>query len=1264
MPGAPICVGRESELATLLDSYDRTREGGSLLTLVHGDAGAGKSRVLSELGRRLRLEGCPVLEGRAEPGRPFGAFASIVERALRFLTDVGAAPQVDLSDLACREGCHPFWYQHEGALDGAAEGLPTDGGRFGPAKVMERRMRFFDAIAALLHEVSDVRAPLVLLHDLDRADAGTSRLLAHLLDGAGWGQPLGDSSRPRPGALFVASCRSILTDETAAWSELLSHPSGGTLELGPLDAEGVRAYLQSPEAIAQVLERTDGVPERLDLLLQARPLTPEESLGRRLAELPASARGLLEALAVLGHSGDLDTLARVSEQRPDAAAMSALRGSPLVLTEVLDGRILLSFARDNERERAYGLIDAERRRGLHSRFADHFAGSLDVERGVAGAFDQRAHCEQAARHALLAGNVERALPLTIVAARSLAARHAHGEAAALLEELPSDLLADSDEDLLAELAELHRMAGDYPRALEHAKALRAREPDSSSAARRLGDLLTQAGQLAEATRSLEEARRLAARADDAREGAQAEALLAELHYQRAAYDEGVICAQAALQAAGEDLALAVHARNTLGKVALARRDASAAAEYFEQNRAVAQAHGLEHAEAQALTNLGVAMLRRQDFEGARETFEDAIRVAAQAGDTRDHAIATENLAVLAHLRRDATAALHHYHEAITQLKRLGNRGMLARVANNLGELYLSLGDRTRARSLCDFATHMGGIHLSPTVRAEGLLLRGRVDLAEHELTEARGAFEAALSTFEAIGEERRVDAALALIRVCLAEGRVSDAEARVAALAHEELTPKRRAELALIGAELDRAAGRPPLSAARRACTLAEAARDPQRLLPALLHRCRAHLDEGDVGAAARDLDRAYEVDDELTALVPEVAQSAWAQRPVRELLAELDARLESGRNPEGMHPSRRPSRPPTQGAGDAEGRRLRQLFPDLVGSSSCMVHVSSMLEKVAPTDAMVLIRGESGTGKELVAEALHRHSSRRTRPMVKVNCAALVETLLLSELFGHERGAFTGATSRKKGRFELADGGTIFLDEIGDISPKTQVALLRVLQERRFERVGGTQAVEVDVRIVTATHRDLEAMVREGSFREDLYYRLRGVMIEVPPLRQRLDDLAELSEHLLARIARERGDSPKRLSADSVRLLATHAWPGNVRELENVLRSATLFSDAPTLQPAHLEAFASTFTPAFTEAAPSAPPAALEELLYTRVRGGELSLLEMKKTLERDCIVRAIAETDGNITRAAGLLGMKRPRLSQLVKQYGLLEGSSKRTS
>ena len=272
------------------------------------------------------------------------------------------------------------------------------------------------------------------------------------------------------------------------------------------------------------------------------------------------------------------------------------------------------------------------------------------------------------------------------------------------------------------------------------------------------------------------------------------------------------------------------------------------------------------------------------------------------------------------------------------------------------------------------------------------------------------------------------------------------------------------------------------------------------------------------------------------------------------------------------------------------------------------------------------------------------------------------VETLLLSELFGHEKGAFTGAAGRKRGRFEQAHRGTIFLDEIGDISAKTQVALLRVLQERSFERVGGTSPIEVDVRVVCATHRDLREMVAEGSFREDLYYRLCGVTLDVPSFRARIEDLPVVADALLERIASEMGTGKKQLSDEAIDGLMRHHWPGNVRELDNALRAAALFSEGELIKlrdfadnVASLADLAERPSPSSaTSWAPISGTRSLDptEAVYHEVKSGQ-SLPEMKKSLEKACIMRALEETGGNITQAAKLLGMKRPRVSQLVNQF-----------
>ena len=238
-------------------------------------------------------------------------------------------------------------------------------------------------------------------------------------------------------------------------------------------------------------------------------------------------------------------------------------------------------------------------------------------------------------------------------------------------------------------------------------------------------------------------------------------------------------------------------------------------------------------------------------------------------------------------------------------------------------------------------------------------------------------------------------------------------------------------------------------------------------------------------------------------------------------------------------------------------------MFEEIVGISKPLRSVVARISKVAPTDSNVLITGETGTGKELVARAIHRHSRRATRPFVSVNCAAIPRDLIASELFGHEKGAFTGATQRRLGRFELAAQGTIFLDEIGELPPETQVALLRVLQEREFERVGGTGVIRTDVRVIAATNRNLEAEVAAGRFRSDLFYRLNVFPIEMPPLRERNEDIPLLVQYFLDRYARKAGKTFESLSNKSLQLLQSYPWPGNIRELQNVIERSVIVSES-----------------------------------------------------------------------------------------------------
>jgi DNA-binding NtrC family response regulator len=320
------------------------------------------------------------------------------------------------------------------------------------------------------------------------------------------------------------------------------------------------------------------------------------------------------------------------------------------------------------------------------------------------------------------------------------------------------------------------------------------------------------------------------------------------------------------------------------------------------------------------------------------------------------------------------------------------------------------------------------------------------------------------------------------------------------------------------------------------------------------------------------------------------------------------------------------------------------------IGESQPMKDVFTTIKKVAATNATVLVRGETGTGKELVASALHEASPRKDEAFVRVHCAALPETLLESELFGYEKGAFTGATTRKPGRVELAHKGTLFLDEIGDISPAVQVKLLRVIQEREFERVGGTQTVRVDVRFVVATHRDLEKMVAEKTFREDLFYRLNVVPIVVPPLRARGDDAARLARHFAVTFAKSCGRPKTTIAEDAIALLGTQPWPGNVRQLQNFIERIVVLADDEIVKRSDVEReLARSSSTGGTASAPPPTSATAE------AAGGELSLDARRRETEKDALVRALAQAGDNRTRAARLLGVSRRTLYNKLKEHGL---------
>ncbi len=342
------------------------------------------------------------------------------------------------------------------------------------------------------------------------------------------------------------------------------------------------------------------------------------------------------------------------------------------------------------------------------------------------------------------------------------------------------------------------------------------------------------------------------------------------------------------------------------------------------------------------------------------------------------------------------------------------------------------------------------------------------------------------------------------------------------------------------------------------------------------------------------------------------------------------------------------------------ESRQLRQenlllkralnephAFAGIIGRSSPMLAVFDLVESVARTTSTVLITGESGTGKELVARAVHRQSLRRDRPFVAINCGALTETLLESELFGHMKGSFTGADTTKKGLIEGAEGGTIFLDEIGETTPMMQVKLLRVLQERKFRRVGGLEEIEADIRVVAATNQDLTRMVAEGRFREDLYYRINVIPIQLPPLRDRREDIPLIAEHFLVKYRHAMGKAIETISGEAMERLVAYHWPGNIRELENVVERAVALERTPAILaeslPLHLRA----------GAARAAPEAAAEDVAALPAVGFDLE--QHVQSVERRYLAQALERAGGVQVRAAELLGMSFRSFRYYAKKYNL---------
>ncbi|WP_394825986.1 sigma 54-interacting transcriptional regulator [Pendulispora albinea] len=1043
------------------------------------------------------------------------------------------------------------------------------------------------------------------------------------------------------------------------------------------------------------------------------------------ASLPAEARELFTALALVRHAWPKTDIAALGGDRDKLRAL-VTSGS----VEIEHGWISISPAGEQRAIEAASLA------------------SEDTCQRVASALSRQWPADPWAQ--------ARAAELQLLANDVSGADKAHSDALARLPDALArrdviarwmkavDSLHQEDAQLMLRVSAAERAltAGEAEEALRWAKNAAASAPENWPVALLFGRAAAATGDLVTARVAFQRAMTLASNA-----GEELAPILVELaDVAHLSGDLETAARDANLALGTRSAALQLRARNILGKIYLAKSQWDEAERHFAEDACSAARIGDTGAELRARINRGIALMSKGMYDEARSILESVREEAERLGEVKMAGFAYINLAVVAMWRHDYGAALKYSEAGLKFGQRVGDRLRTAQVLGNLAELRYKLGLFEHAEHAVVFGRRTIAPGMSPDVTTRLSINAARLALERGNTAEARREILRAISDGERAGDRNLLLgwAYRSAVRIALEDGDLASARHALQKADELAVMGDARTEVAFLRALIARAEGKFEIHLALEALTLAREAGEEELLRDIHVLLAEHYRTEKMFALARTHVEQAIVLRDQVAQGLEGEVRAAFLRRkdvanlaPMLENIVDLEKTLRALAAAEGSYEELPPtvrfgrsrasaSGPPDTGRAalgeeSVRGRLSTLVRPQrhMVGEDPAMVALQGAIKKVARSESTVLIRGESGTGKELVAEALHRASLRVNGPLVTVNCAALVETLLLSELFGHEKGAFTGAVARRRGRFELAEGGTLFLDEIGDISPRTQVALLRVLQERTFERVGGTTPIHANVRIVCATHRDLRAMVERGEFREDLYYRLRGITLEVPPLRARLGDIPRIGDSLLERIASERGEPRKKLSEQALQLLMRHRWPGNVRELENALRAASLFAEGAVIQLEDLLEnvddlrAAATTPPESPRAAPvSSKPmfssdgdsslqdiddslhtitdsddssgdgdtgGSTEETLadfeqtgnlppdetgattvaYACIKQGALSLPDLKRQIERDCIARALEETRGNITRAASLLGMKRPRLSQLVKQYGLLAAS-----
>ncbi|MBA2661803.1 MAG: sigma 54-interacting transcriptional regulator [Bradymonadaceae bacterium] len=1161
-----------------------------------------------------------------------------------------------------------------------------------PSQGSEWCRLYRDGVSRLWASLSQVVPAVLIVLNADRLPAADLGNLTHLMRYF-YADPI-DALTPEAGSWERARGSVVLVGAGSA--QLVPAEIGHEVIALSGDAEdAVRDFLGREDVIMRFVASTGGDLQRLGELVETLPSGVEQFWLHRYRRLDLAQMHLIDVLACAGDALGADRLHSALETLGGADYfarwLNVLTKEGFVRRTVGSGVVLLSLENADFATLVAGGLDAERRCAIHLALAE--AELACNAHAPSSAF--------LARHFLAAGWAKEGLEHGMRAVQQHVQRRGFEAAELLLVQLrevaslPQDLHA-----IHAQLAEIYAALGNHRKALCHFGHLKRFVQDGAERIEllcRIGQLLVQIGEC-------ESAVRLFGLASALLEGEEASLLgvdlmigTGEAHYALGRHAQADTCAQLARDAiealraqAGVDVARAdaslLRARNLLGKVAIFEARYSVATGYFQENDQLATAWGWEREMARAQANLGVVQLQQRNYTEAHSRLTRALELARVPGSL-PRAYCLLNLGIVHQRQARLDDALDHYLEALRAARQSGDTVAYSISAHNLATLYQDMGAYGRALTILEHleASNQGARHAFIGRWTE--LLRGNVLLEQERHLEALEVFVTVSANDAGLRDiVYGAEATLRSAEAHIALGQNDDARALIEGF---EL-PLLQVDEPQLGALLDLCRGQIALAQGQLVEAEALCASAAQSLLKLGMYRdsLRARLllaqmlvGQGLVEKAGVLLQqelqgvqsRAERVPAALRAdfyavglyrnLVDQV-QRLNGEVPAAFAIAEVVTIVGGLGVPAAIEAPR-----------DAAFIKWRSRYEAIVGEDPRLHQIFRFVDRVASSDTMVLITGESGTGKELIAEALHQHAARSSRPFIRVNCAAFVESLLLSELFGHEKGAFTGAHSSKQGRFEMADGGTLFLDEIGDISPNTQVALLRVLQEGTFERVGGIETRRVAVRVVCATNKNLDEMVKRGEFRLDLYYRLKGLVLEMPALRERRADIPRLLTHFAERYSQ--GDQPRRFSRDAMRFLCAYSWSGNIRELENFVKSILLFVEGELVEMAHILEFKEFFADGEVDlslpeiaydfgsdviCAASATPAPkltpgladseidAEEALVNHIVAEGLSLTKLKKRLELECIKRALEETDGNITRAADLLQMKRPRLSQII--------------